>query len=302
MKILKYQTVGMMTVLGTAMLCTSASAAQERSPLSAKHAAPTLSREALANRKLGIVDKQAQTDPVDGGVAGTSCTYAVDDGTNDNQIGLTAGGDFAWGNHFTSAVACDQIEVIQVSWGLLTPGSPAQIYVLSDPNGDGNPSDAVTLATANVVTDAGGGNGPAVFVNYPIGPVPVGSSFFIATRVSHAPGQFPAQIDQTASQGQSWAAFGFSDPNSPFASGTVGTIDSFGLPGNWAVRAGGNPANECLIPLACPCNADIAPPGGNGTVDVSDLLAVIATWGQTGPPRPQGDCAPLPVGDCLVNV
>jgi len=55
------------------------------------------------------------------------------------------------------------------------------------------------------------------------------------------------------------------------------------------------------------CPADVAPPGpppvgGKGVVNVDDLLAVINTWGQTGPPgQVQGDIAP-PGGNGLVNV
>lgn len=49
------------------------------------------------------------------------------------------------------------------------------------------------------------------------------------------------------------------------------------------------------------CAGDVAVPG-NGAVDVGDLLTVITDWGLVGPPRPNGDCAPLPNGDCLVNV
>jgi hypothetical protein len=62
--------------------------------------------------------------------------------------------------------------------------------------------------------------------------------------------------------------------------------------------AAGDPCQEPL-PF---CNGDVAPIGGDGLVNVDDLLAVINTWGQTGPPRPQGDAAPLPNGNCLVNV
>lgn len=59
--------------------------------------------------------------------------------------------------------------------------------------------------------------------------------------------------------------------------------------------------NPCDNPLPV-CNGDVAPIGGDGVVNVTDLLAVIGNWGQSGPPRPQGDAAPLPNGDCMVNV
>lgn len=57
----------------------------------------------------------------------------------------------------------------------------------------------------------------------------------------------------------------------------------------------------CSIALPA-CAADVAPPGGDGQINVDDLLAVITAWGQSGPPRPAADCAPLPNGDCTVNV
>jgi hypothetical protein len=65
-------------------------------------------------------------------------------------------------------------------------------------------------------------------------------------------------------------------------------------------------ANPCETPLPA-CAADVAPPGGNGVVNIDDLLAVVNTWGQTqNPPgtgpRPAGDCAPPPNGNCLVNI
>jgi hypothetical protein len=41
------------------------------------------------------------------------------------------------------------------------------------------------------------------------------------------------------------------------------------------------------------CAADVAPGGGNGVVDVSDLLALLASWGQCGSPVCcPGDIAP----------
>lgn len=63
------------------------------------------------------------------------------------------------------------------------------------------------------------------------------------------------------------------------------------------------PSNNCLqaLPAQCPANVNIS--GGSANqVDVADLLTVITNWGLTGPPRPVGDCAPLPNGDCTVNV
>ncbi|MBI70099.1 MAG: hypothetical protein CMJ38_08965 [Phycisphaerae bacterium] len=63
----------------------------------------------------------------------------------------------------------------------------------------------------------------------------------------------------------------------------------------------GAPADPCTGALPAVCNADV---DGDGSVAVSDVLEVIASWGQTGDGtyRPTGDCAPMPNGDCTVDV
>jgi hypothetical protein len=51
-----------------------------------------------------------------------------------------------------------------------------------------------------------------------------------------------------------------------------------------------------------PCPADIAPPGGNGSVGVPDLLAIINAWGPCIPGTPcPADLAP-PGGNGTVGV
>ena len=59
------------------------------------------------------------------------------------------------------------------------------------------------------------------------------------------PSQWPANIDQTASQGRSWIGWWNADPPVPPAlppDNTFGLIDSFGYPGNWMIRASGTTA------------------------------------------------------------
>jgi hypothetical protein len=55
---------------------------------------------------------------------------------------------------------------------------------------------------------------------------------------------------------------------------TIPVSDGFGCPGRRitvaASAAGGSPA-------------DVAPPGGDGVVNITDFFAVIADWGRTGP-------------------
>jgi hypothetical protein len=63
---------------------------------------------------------------------------------------------------------------------------------------------------------------------------------------------------------------------------------------------------EAILPDPCNdplpnCASDI---DGSGSVSVDDLLAVIGAWGQCGDGtfRPAGDVAPLPNGDCCIDV
>jgi hypothetical protein len=78
-----------------------------------------------------------------------------------------------------------------------------------------------------------------------------------------------------------------------------------GGPQSTAVNSPQNYANvvgsvtDCTTPPAG-CEGDIAPPGGNGTVGVPDLLAVINSWGPCGPPC-DADVAP-PGGNGTVGV
>lgn len=59
--------------------------------------------------------------------------------------------------------------------------------------------------------------------------------------------------------------------------------------------------DPCTVDLPLFCAEDI---NADGFVTVLDLLEVIAQWGVCGDGtfRPSADCAPLPLGDCCVNV
>jgi hypothetical protein len=131
----------------------------------------------------------------------------------------------------------------------------------------------------------------------------------------------PAEM--TAAAGTNWVSM---IPGNDFATGgQTGTADSlsgdgvmgwqanpgggFGMPGNMqemtneaAYRVhSGAAADPCDSALPMPCPEDI---NMDGNVTVSDVLAVIGSWGTCGDGtyRPDGDVAPLPNGDCCVNV
>ncbi|MEE2906499.1 MAG: hypothetical protein VX527_01570 [Planctomycetota bacterium] len=75
---------------------------------------------------------------------------------------------------------------------------------------------------------------------------------------------------------------------------------------NLAYRVLSGSGDPCDDPLTTPCPADVSGPAGvpDGEVSVDDLLTVIGTYQQVGDGtfRPQGDCYPLPNGNCAVNV
>ena len=89
-------------------------------------------------------------------------TYMIDDGTAEDSVGLTAGGDTIALNEFSVIPGSETISSVDIAWG--TPaffdpsldGLPYTVCLWSDPNGDGDPTDAVLLTTAKgVVTQQG---------------------------------------------------------------------------------------------------------------------------------------------------
>ncbi|HEY8670960.1 MAG TPA: hypothetical protein VIL63_08980, partial [Terriglobales bacterium] len=174
--------------------------------------------------------------------------YQIDDGTSENSIGLTLGGDVICLNQFTVIPGSETITSINIAWG--TPafpdptliGLPYTVVLWGDPNNDGNPNDpANVLATASgVITD----QGHDLFLATAITPTTItGTSFFVGFLIPNtASGQFPASFDQdNPLSNRSYIAGG--------ASGTgdindlnnndlpVAPIESFGLIGNWLIRA-----------------------------------------------------------------
>jgi len=86
------------------------------------------------------------------------------------------------------------------------------------------------------------------------------------------------------------------------ASGLAHDCNGNGIPDSCDIASGFSfDANGDGIPDECQCMADMAPAGGNGTVNVDDLLYVIAHWGPCGAGACLADVAP-PGGNGTVNV
>ncbi len=173
-------------------------------------------------------------------------------------MGLTSGGSFMWMNHFTIQSGANRIVAINGAFGLVPNGASVTAHLWSDPNGDGDPSDGISLASssstvANADTD--------VYNTFAIPSITMstGTSFFVGFRMSHGRNMWPARLDTSSSAGQSWLVIGNNQNNlggamnlatnassiaaNPALSGTNGKV------GNWMVQASAVPEPASLLVL-----------------------------------------------------
>ncbi len=231
----------------------------------------------------------------------------LDDGAAEDAIGLNSSAGsfmFLWFNRFTPDAgdfpfALDQVSVI-LGNGAASVGDTIQLAVYQDVDGNGDPSNAMLLATFDETVQYSDG---ATWNNYTLSPPVLCSGpgdvlvgvvdRFVTSGVT--PPIYPAAIDETSTQGRSWVASWTTDPPDPPvlpADDFWGIIDGFGIPGNWMIRASGYPAD---IPWISEAPASGAVPGsGSQTVTVTydttgmtpgDYLATLSFTNDT----PYGD-------------
>jgi len=193
------------------------------------------------------------------------------------------------------------------AWATMGTGMTAAVYALAAlPNGD--------VAAGGVFTGAGGiasayfarytfGSPPPDISKQPPSPLticPAGTATFSITAAGNGPLTYQWRRDTTPLS---------NEPDHITGSATATLMISNALP----TDAGAydcvvsddcgsvtSTAGTLLVNICCP--ADIAPPGGNGAVNVDDLLAVINAWGACPDPRDcPADIAP-PGGNDAVNV
>ncbi len=175
-------------------------------------------------------------------------TYMIDDGTAENNLGVGfKGGDLIVLNEFAVIPGSETINSVSIAWGSpVFPdpslnGLPYTVALWSDPNGDGDPTDAVLLTTSSGVVAMQGTN---TFLPKLITPTTITTpNFFVGFLIQNTNGdQFPAAFDQTNPiSDRSYAADG------PAGTGnienlndnkeSVATVESFGFPGNFLIRA-----------------------------------------------------------------
>jgi hypothetical protein len=197
-------------------------------------------------------------------------TYMIDDGTSEFPIGVRGGGDLIALNEFAVIPGSETITSVSIAWGTgeRLDGLPYTVAVWSDPNGDGNPTDAVLLTTSSGVVSMEGTN---TFIITLVTPTTITTpNFFVGFLIPNTTRQqFPAAFDQTDPTFSNRSYYADS------ASGTgnienlndndtpVAPIESFGSPfiGNWLIRADGGGALELTNAVSKKAGFEIALPG-----------------------------------------
>jgi hypothetical protein len=168
-------------------------------------------------------------------------SYAYDDGTSENSLGWTAGGESVWAHSFDSGTS-DVLTSVSTTFGSATTtngpanGDPCWIYVWDDPNNDGNPIDGVLIGTATGVVANTNTN---TFNEYVLdAPTAVTAKFFVAAHVFQAVGIYAAPMDEsTPYGGEAWfmgaAVF---DPTD-LTTTVMYEMGSIGFPAYWLLRA-----------------------------------------------------------------
>lgn len=199
--------------------------------------------------------------PFDGSAGDTAeghpQTYMIDDDTAESSIGVLGGGHMIWLNQFEITATREFVSSISVAFGAIETHHYVKAFVWSDPDQDGDPSDALVLSTTGGFTASVASNTFTLFDTPDVYVGPAGTKFFAGIYIEHLDGRNPAQLDQSVSAEQSWFIAGGSQPLDPENLGDsniVALIDSFGagLAGNWLIRAGGVPGPgvvSLLVPV-----------------------------------------------------
>ncbi len=209
---------------------------------------------------------ECDTSCIGGGGVGA---YQWDDGTTENAFGLTVAGEVCWIVHFNTISGQEEISHIQTTYSRIGSGNPGvlpgdniRVYVWHDPDGDGNPADAVLLAEASAPAEAAA-IATNVFQDIAIGPVSVpGPSFFIGVSAAIVANTFPYPMDQGGPQAdQAWLGYvvgAVYDPHSPGGDEPAPlNMTAIGFPCNAVARASsvqGGGAEDCngnCIPDTC---------------------------------------------------
>jgi hypothetical protein len=176
-----------------------------------------------------------------------------DDGSSETAIGFAAYGEICWIHHFV-APCTGIVQSIQTCFGSpaypgdsgVVPGQPFRVYAWSDPNGDGDPTDAVFLGEATGAVAASSID-TDILQTVELDNIPISGSFFVGASVVSQLG-YPAPLDEDGTwYNQAWVAWNTTPFDPTYFAGLYNMSD-IGLPGNWLLRTVidcGPPPNDC---------------------------------------------------------
>lgn len=192
----------------------------------------------------------AETLPLDEGLDNRlqPVDLVMDDGTSEDAIGLTNGGEFIWLNQFTPASAdypfvLTQAAVYFPSGADIAVGKKFDLYVYASESGvadaEINLLQRVEAAVVSVVDDW-----TSIALPAPIYLTEASDIWIGVVNREVGRNGFPAAIDfSSGSQQRSWVGvYNGSVPNEPSfpADDLWGIADDFGLAGNWLIRGYGH--------------------------------------------------------------
>lgn len=221
-----------------------------------------------------------------------------DDGSSENAIGLTAGGDLIFLQRFGALAQNTTVTQISTAWGSpINPpsgnpsnGIPVRVAIYNDPNNDGNPTDGVLQQVVNGVL---AGSGTDAFQVFNLAPaVTINGYVWVGAAVATPSGIFPCPLDQPANPsyaGQAWVAGQTGGPALNLANlgaNNVPPLDiaSAGFPGQWLLRVTcGSGSTSFCVPhtvgsAPCPCTAGSLPGHGCNNSDNTGG-AILSTSG-----------------------
>ena len=165
-----------------------------------------------------------------------------DDGTTENALGLTAGGEMGWYQSFTCT---SSVTGVQTAYGTLmfpgsvTNGNASRVAVYDDTDGDPNAGASLAASTTTVVV-----NGDTDILNsVAISGSAGGGTLGLLATADHLAGEFPGPMDQDNPTPTAWVVGSTLGPGTMdianLANNNVPPMNmsAIGFPAAWLLRA-----------------------------------------------------------------